>query len=110
MSEEGGRMNGDWFGDRLKELREAAGLTQTQLAERAGLTKATVSRLEQGLRKEPSWQTVLALSRALGVECTAFNEEPAERPPAKMGRPPRPAGEPEPPKPAPKKPRKRKPS
>lgn len=34
----------------LKEHREAAGLTQEQLAERMGTTKATVSRIETGQR------------------------------------------------------------
>jgi transcriptional regulator with XRE-family HTH domain len=63
------------FAARLRELREAAGLTQAQLAERAGLHKLTVAKLEQGIR-EPSWATVLVLSDALGLECTAFKTEP----------------------------------
>lgn len=34
----------------IKEHREAAGLTQQQLADRVGTTKATISRIETGLR------------------------------------------------------------
>lgn len=34
----------------IKEHREAAGLTQEQLAERMGTTKATISRIETGKR------------------------------------------------------------
>ena len=49
----------------------AAGLTQTQLAERAGLHLHGLTKLEQGDR-EPSWVTVLDLARALGVGCAAF--------------------------------------
>jgi transcriptional regulator with XRE-family HTH domain len=64
------------FPSKLRELREAAGLTQSELAQRAGLSKAGVTQLEQGRRK-PAWETVLALAAALGVSCEAFNE-PAE--------------------------------
>jgi transcriptional regulator with XRE-family HTH domain len=75
------------FAPRLKELREAAGLTQEQLAERAKLHKLTVAKLEQGIR-QPSWVTVQALAAALGVDCLAFQEPPeTDRPPSGRGRP-----------------------
>ena len=38
------------FARRLKELRETAGLTQDELAQRAGLYKFSVAKLEQGVR------------------------------------------------------------
>jgi DNA-binding XRE family transcriptional regulator len=41
------------FGERLMRLREAAGLTQEELASRAGLTAKAVSALERGERKRP---------------------------------------------------------
>jgi transcriptional regulator with XRE-family HTH domain len=53
------------FADRLRAFRHAAGLTQRQVAERAGLPKATVGCYEQG-RSEPGWPEVVALLRALG--------------------------------------------
>jgi transcriptional regulator with XRE-family HTH domain len=59
------------FGVRLRELREAAGLTQAQLAERAGLHPQGVVKLERGER-EPAWSTLLALADALGVSVSAF--------------------------------------
>src|SRR5262245_38289983 len=74
------------FARRLKELREAAGLTQQQLGERAGMHKLSVAKLEQGLR-EPSWATVQALADALGVSCEAFREEPGPATEAQRGRP-----------------------
>src|SRR5262245_12365043 len=64
-------MGGDSFASRLKRLREAAGLTQGELAERAGMNQFGIAKLEQGVR-EPTWATVQALAEALGVECTAF--------------------------------------
>lgn len=76
----------DGFAARLKELRETAGLTQGQLAEKAGLSKAGIADLEQG-RNRPSWDTVQALCNALGVSCEEFQREPAKREPQGRGRP-----------------------
>jgi transcriptional regulator with XRE-family HTH domain len=67
----------DGFATRLKALREKAGMTQSQLAEKAGLHMFGVAKLEQGLR-EPSWATVQSLAAALGVDCRAFMEEKRE--------------------------------
>src|SRR3990170_4824375 len=55
------------FGVRLKRLREAAGLTQEELASRAGLTAKAVSALERGERKRPYPHTVRSLGEALGL-------------------------------------------
>jgi transcriptional regulator with XRE-family HTH domain len=75
-------MNPTTFADKLKELRLGAGLTQTQLAEKAGMHRQGIAKLEMGER-EPTWQTVQALARALGVSCQAFETEtPPEAPPA----------------------------
>jgi transcriptional regulator with XRE-family HTH domain len=52
---------------RLRELRDSAFLTQRELAERAGLTQASVARLETGKhRARPT--TARRLAAALGVE------------------------------------------
>jgi transcriptional regulator with XRE-family HTH domain len=79
-------MGAEWFAGRLRELRERAGLTQQQLARKAGLDKDSVSRLERA-RWQPTWETVVALAGALGVDCTAFLQPPTEQPPARPGRP-----------------------
>ena len=62
------------FADKLKTLREAAGLTQGQLAKRAGLHLGAIFKLEQGVR-DPSWATVQALANALGVDCQVFEDQ-----------------------------------
>src|SRR5262245_51900902 len=90
------------FAGRLKELREQAGLSQKQLADKAGIGQRTISHLEQGVNK-PSWETVQALCQALAISCEAFNKEPAERPEPSRGRPPKAKAE----GPAPKRPRGR---
>ncbi len=55
------------FGARLRRLREAAGLTQEELAERAQLTRNAISALERGERKRPYPHTVRSLADALGL-------------------------------------------
>jgi transcriptional regulator with XRE-family HTH domain len=82
------------FGARLKELREQAGLTQKALADKAGISQRAVSHYEQGLH-DPTWTSVLALATALGVDCLAFQQAPAEVPEPRRGRPRKAGGEPE---------------
>ena len=53
------------YGERLRQLREAAGLTQEELASRARLTAKAVSALERGERKRPYPHTVRSLADAL---------------------------------------------
>ncbi len=53
------------FGVRLRQLREAAGLTQEELAGRASLTPHAVSDLERGKRRHPYPHTVRSLAEAL---------------------------------------------
>ena len=50
---------------RLKEARQAAGLTQAELAERAGVSRKTVNTVENGVFT-PSALLALKLARALG--------------------------------------------
>lgn len=54
------------FGENLKSLRQKAGLTQKQLAERLWISKATVSYYEQSLRC-PSPEILIKLSRTFHV-------------------------------------------
>jgi transcriptional regulator with XRE-family HTH domain len=65
------------FGSRLRALREKAGLSLEQLAQRAGMHKFGVAKLERGDR-EPSWASVQALARALGVKCDEFMDGEAD--------------------------------
>jgi transcriptional regulator with XRE-family HTH domain len=90
-------MKAEWFAGRLRELRERAGLSREQLADRAGMQSAAgIRNLEQGIRK-PSWETVIALCQALDVKCDAFLQEPGDLPPLAPGRPRKAANGAEPP-------------
>lgn len=55
------------MGVRLRQVRERLFVTQAELAERAGVTEATISRIENGLHA-PRFSTVRRLAAALGVE------------------------------------------
>jgi predicted ATPase/DNA-binding XRE family transcriptional regulator len=54
------------FGATLRRHRIAAGLTQEELAERAGLSARGIQDLERGARRSPHAATVRRLSEALG--------------------------------------------
>jgi transcriptional regulator with XRE-family HTH domain len=58
--------DGKHFGNRLREARIGAGLSQSELEELSGIPKARLSRYENG-HVEPSIQTLARLSRALNV-------------------------------------------
>src|SRR5579884_403057 len=58
------------FGDLLRRLRSEAGLTQEDLAERAGLSARAISDLERGVNRYPYRTTVQRLVSALGVEAS----------------------------------------
>ena len=63
-------------GVRLRELRSARGWTLEELAERSGLSKPFLSRLEAGDRR-PSIAAVLTLARIYGVPVGALFDAPA---------------------------------
>ena len=51
--------------ERLKSAREEAGLTQPELASRAGVSAGTIGNIESGARKNP--RELLAIAKAVGV-------------------------------------------
>lgn len=58
----------------LRREREAAGLSVSELARRAGLSKATVSQLEGGTGN-PSVETLWAIATTLGVPFAVFVDD-----------------------------------
>ena len=53
--------------DLVREARKRAGLSQRELAERAGTTQSAIARIETG-RSTPSFDTVLRLVRLCGLD------------------------------------------
>ena len=54
-----------YIGERLKDLRFRAGLTQEELAQKAGTTQTTVARIERDA-VQPEITTIRKLATALG--------------------------------------------
>ena len=52
---------------RLKKIREAADLTQAELAKKSGVGRITISRLETGKLKETNFGTLVKLAKVLQV-------------------------------------------
>jgi transcriptional regulator with XRE-family HTH domain len=79
------------FAARLRCAREAAGLTQEELAERAALTPNTIGALERGEHRHPYPATVRALATALGLSpqerAALLASVPLRRRPTKDGNP-----------------------
>lgn len=69
---------GSRIGLALRREREAAGLSVSELARRAGVSKATVSQLESG--GNPSVETLWALATAMGTTFAALVDEGASAP------------------------------
>jgi transcriptional regulator with XRE-family HTH domain len=87
------------FAERLRELRDAAGLSEARLAKASGVPFGSIH--EYGLaRRRPSFEAVVKIARALGTTCEAFADcedvgggaepEPVVTvPPPRRGRPPK---------------------
>ena len=54
--------------DALKSLREKAGVSQQELASRAGLSWSLVAQIEQGKKLDLRVSTLLRLAEVLGIE------------------------------------------
>jgi transcriptional regulator with XRE-family HTH domain len=70
--------------ERVRQLRIQVGLTQAELAARAGVTVETVARLERVLRgrvsanANPSLETMERIGTALGVEASELLSAPSK--------------------------------
>ena len=64
------------FGERVRELRMTAGMTQEDLAERCGLFRTYMSRIETG-KANPTLTMIHALAGSLGVAVPVLFGAPA---------------------------------
>jgi DNA-binding XRE family transcriptional regulator len=58
------------FGDEVREARQAAGLSQDAVAQSIGVSKATVGRLERGVRPWTDMILAAKVARAVGLDLT----------------------------------------
>ncbi len=55
------------MGYRIKEIRERKGMSQSELSDKAGVTRATIWKLETGENEVTTSKTLLKIADALGV-------------------------------------------
>ena len=67
------------IGERIAERRKSQGLSQTVLAERAGVGRTTLDALENGRSGELGFSKIIKLLAALGLELS-LKESGASRP------------------------------
>ena len=65
------------LGSRIRQFRNAAGLSQEKLAWQAGIAPAFLGQLERGL-KSPTVKTLEKLTRALGISIAELFSGPAD--------------------------------
>ncbi len=66
------------LGARIKKYREARGLSQAALAERAGLSRIYIAKLEAEDKLNPSFNALEELARALRVRLMVDLVDPGE--------------------------------
>lgn len=74
------------FGARLAALRQEHGWTQTQLAEKLGVSVKAVTYYEREV-SNPTARTLARVAQALGVDPSALLDAPTSKRPAKPGPP-----------------------
>lgn len=55
------------IGDNIKRIRKQNNISQQELAERCGISKSQISRLESGEQENPQIQTIVAIATALSA-------------------------------------------
>lgn len=55
------------MGYRIKEIRERKGMSQSELSDKSGVTRATIWKLETGENEVTTSKTLLKIADALGV-------------------------------------------
>ena len=62
------------MGQRITALRKLAGISQQELADRAGLTRQHIGRIEKGELVSVAYVTILQIAEALGMTVDIVDE------------------------------------
>jgi transcriptional regulator with XRE-family HTH domain len=65
------------IGDKIRATRKAAGISQEEVARRAGVSLNVINRLERGVILDPHYSTLRGIASALGVPVEDLVREPA---------------------------------
>jgi transcriptional regulator with XRE-family HTH domain len=66
-----GAASGPAFGERVRKLRKAQGLTLENVSEASGLSRASVSKIERG-EMSPTYESLLKIARGLGADVSVL--------------------------------------
>src|ERR1022692_4718227 len=58
--------------DKFKKLREKAGISQQEVATKAGLSWSLIAQIEQGKKNDVRVSTLLGIAKALGVDASVL--------------------------------------
>lgn len=86
MTEEQKQKTRDRIGLRVMALRKCAGLTQEQLADKAGLQRTHVVRIEAG-KYAVTLETIQAIAEALGMTVDIIDERLRDLAPLRLLKP-----------------------
>ena len=64
-------MDTNKVGKRIQEMRQLKGMTQSELAQKLGMTPKYISNIECG-GKNPTLETFVAIANALGIDANAL--------------------------------------
>lgn len=65
-------MNKSWLGERIQQIRLKNGLTQGELAIKAGVTRSVIESLEKGICQTTGMLKIIKIATALGVDVALF--------------------------------------
>lgn len=60
------------MGNKIRETREQLNMTQEQLSEKSGVSRQTISALENGIERNTSSKTLLAIATAMNTTVDAI--------------------------------------
>ena len=72
------------LGSQIRDVRERQGLSLSEVARRARISKAYLSQLEHGESTHPSYEVIVRLATALGTSVSHLTGRPAVWEPAQI--------------------------
>ena len=60
------------MGNKIRETREQLNMTQEQLSEKSGVSRQTISALENGIERNTSSKTLVAIATAMNTTVDAI--------------------------------------
>lgn len=67
------------IGENIRKIRKSKNITQTELAKRINTTNEYISKIERGLRQNPSSKTLNKIAKALEVPVEVLYKEDTEK-------------------------------